>query len=273
MLTMRSGSGNGSGFKTTESMIEKMAVFPARQSPSVATVVMVNPRSLMRSRRANFRSWRIMRPCSFGASTTMPVSASSHSLERSHRPAASRYRSANTSASSRPYSSRNAVGYSPIRNRNALVLSFSFPLEEIPIPSRPARQQPRGTRIRQQPFQASCFSSRHRTPELRQTVVTSPLVIVFRIRSFRELFDQTVLEQSANGGVQTAGTQTKRAVCALEHVSHHGISVPILIGERDKYLKSISMQGKKRFRPGELGASLPRSHRTSNYSINGYSCL
>src|SRR2546430_11309515 len=94
--------------------------------------------------------------------------------------------------------------------------TLSRSLEEIPIPSRPARQQPRGTRIRQQPFEASCFSSRHRTPELRQTVITSPLVIVFRIRSFREFFNQTVLEQPANGGVQTARAQTKGAVCALE---------------------------------------------------------
>ena len=120
--------------------------------------------------------------------------------------------------------------------------------------SRPSRKQPRGARVSQQPFEASRFRRRHGAAQHRQAVVAPPLVIMFRIGPFGELFDQAVVEEPANRRVQTARAEAKRPVGSLEHVSHHRIPVAILIREGNENLESVSMERKKGLGSRKRGA-------------------
>src|SRR3990170_3726057 len=57
MVTMRSGSGTGSGRRSTDRTTVKMVALPPRQIPSVRIVVSANPRSRHSVRKANLTSW------------------------------------------------------------------------------------------------------------------------------------------------------------------------------------------------------------------------
>ena len=53
---------------------------------------------------------------------------------------------------------------------------------------------------------------------------------LLRAHSLGELFDQMVLEQAADRGIEAARAQPQRAAGALEHVLHDGVAMAVAVG-------------------------------------------
>ena len=92
------------------------------------------------------------------------------------------------------------------------------------------------------------LGDRYRSAQSGQPVVAPPLIVMFRVRPFGQLFDQALLEQPSDRGVQAAWTQPKRTIGALEHVLHDGVAVPIAIGERYEDVERVAVQRQEGFR-------------------------
>jgi hypothetical protein len=92
-------------------------------------------------------------------------------------------------------------------------------------------------------LQSRRFGHGHFAAHIGQTVISTAFVIVFRIRPLIKLDDESLIEQTPDGGVQGSGIQLEAASRAGRHILHDRVSMPIAIGERYKYVESRSRQG------------------------------
>jgi hypothetical protein len=77
---------------------------------------------------------------------------------------------------------------------------------------------------------------------------------VIWVRPFGQFFDQTALEEAADGSIEAARAEAKRPVRPFKHILHHRIPVPITVRERHENVKRVSMKGDERLRRWGCGA-------------------
>jgi len=96
------------------------------------------------------------------------------------------------------------------------------------------RHEPGRSRLSQQRIQPLHFGRCSALAETREPVVAPPLVGAQRVRTFRQLFNQTLLEHTADGAVQRPGAQLDFAFGPGCDILHDGVAVTVAAGERDQ---------------------------------------
>jgi hypothetical protein len=81
--------------------------------------------------------------------------------------------------------------------------------------------------------------------EFGQAIVPAPLVVVIRIRTLRQFFNETLFEETLDRRIERAGAEPNRTVGTVRNILHHRVAVAIPVGERYKDLKGIPMQWEK----------------------------
>jgi hypothetical protein len=77
-----------------------------------------------------------------------------------------------------------------------------------------------------------------------ETVIAAAFVIVLRIGTLFEFFDEALFEETLDGAIERAGAEANLSARSLADFLHDGIAVAVTISEGYENVKSIS--GKKK---------------------------
>src|SRR6266850_2758175 len=89
----------------------------------------------------------------------------------------------------------------------------------------------------------------HRQPitKIGKTVVATPLVVEFGIRTFFQLLDKTVLEHPFDRSVESAGPQAHLSLSAFVDLPHDVVTMPLSVRQRQQDMKHCRRQRQPSF--------------------------
>src|SRR5689334_7011466 len=89
------------------------------------------------------------------------------------------------------------------------------------------------------------FRARDVAAEFCYPVITTPFVVVSRCWSLSRFHDQTLIEHSLNGPIQRASANLELPARSRSNVLNDRVAVKIVLGERQKNMKSNWRQRKQ----------------------------
>jgi len=82
-----------------------------------------------------------------------------------------------------------------------------------------------------------------------KTVIAAAFVVVLRIGTLFQFFDEALFEEAFDGAIQSAGAEANLSARSITDFLHDGIAVAVAIGERHENVESIP--GKKKGSHGQ----------------------
>jgi hypothetical protein len=82
-----------------------------------------------------------------------------------------------------------------------------------------------------------------------EAVVAAAFVVVLRIGTFFQFFDEALFEETLDGAIQSAGAEANLSARSLADFLHDGIAMTVAIGERHENVESVP--GKKKGSHGQ----------------------
>jgi hypothetical protein len=120
-------------------------------------------------------------------------------------------------------------------------------------------------RIREQACEPGGFGFGNSPAQLRQAIVAPTLVVVGRIGSLAQFFDERGFQQPLDHRIERARTQTDTPTCPVSDVLQDGVAMAISIGERDENIEGVPRQWKEIVRFGTL---TPRARHAQVYPFS-----